>query len=183
MEKTQRRFDYSEFKDSYGAKCTLQKSSSAMEEKIWFGVHDVIPIIMASDAKRLGLNPTEYNGWVPFDIPEEVSLSSRMHLTQDMLHDLMPALTEFVDTGELDGGYDCDWADDYKSFDDDYGMEDFKEMANDIDASVTRIATTLGRIDERKKNLMKDLDKLRSAAFNLKSFIEDDYKGLDKYEN
>lgn len=36
---TQRGFVIAEFQDVYGNKCSLQKSSSAMEDRIWFGVH------------------------------------------------------------------------------------------------------------------------------------------------
>jgi len=54
------------FVDRYGMTCTLQKSSLATEDCVWFGRE-----------------------------PE------RMHLSQDMVRDLLPALQHFVDTGEL----------------------------------------------------------------------------------
>lgn len=38
METTNRGFDIAKFKDSYGVECSLQKSSSATQDKIWLGV-------------------------------------------------------------------------------------------------------------------------------------------------
>jgi hypothetical protein len=99
--KTERGFAISEFTDRYGAKCSLQESSLATENAIWFGVDDANPQIMASDAKRLGI-PTDANsGWIKYEIPKEVSLSTRMHLTQDMVKELLPTLQKFAETGEL----------------------------------------------------------------------------------
>ena len=100
--KTNRGFALIEFMDRYDTPCSLQKSSLAFEEAIWLGVTDVEPKIMASDAIKMGI-PTggQTTGWVPFEIPEEVLLSSRMHLTQEMAAALIPVLQKFVDTGEI----------------------------------------------------------------------------------
>lgn len=50
---------------------------------------------------RMGI-PTPANvGWVPFAIPKEVLLSTRMHLTQDQVRELLPILQYFVEHGEL----------------------------------------------------------------------------------
>lgn len=38
---TQRGFDYKEFEDSKGVKCSIQQSSIATEEAIWFGCDDI----------------------------------------------------------------------------------------------------------------------------------------------
>lgn len=38
---TERGFEYIEFTDKYGAKCSLQKSSSAGEDRIWFGANKI----------------------------------------------------------------------------------------------------------------------------------------------
>jgi len=176
---THRGFDYAEFIDRYDKVCSLQKTSLATQDTIWFGISNVEPIIMAVDAERLGLNPTEHNGWVPFDIPKEVQLSSRMHLSQEMLHELMPALTEFLDTGELEGGYDMDWADGYKSFSDDYQMVDFKAMSKNLLESAKRLKISLERNEERTKKLRNELDKVQLASMNLLSFIDNDFKGDD----
>lgn len=103
--KTQRGFNLNEFSDRYGNKCSIQKSSLATEDAIWFGVDDADPQIMSSDAIRLGLRERTFdendNGWVKFEIPKEVLLSTRMHLTQEMVIELLPLLKKFAETGEL----------------------------------------------------------------------------------
>ena len=86
---TNRGFGIYEFTDRYGNKCSLQKSSLATEQAIWFGVDDVNPQIMGS------------NGWEKFEIPKEVLLNKRMHLTQQQVKDLLPILTKFVEKGEI----------------------------------------------------------------------------------
>jgi len=72
--KTERGFDISEFTDRYGQKCSLQKSSLAFEDCVWLGV--------SVDMKGEKVN-------------------NRMHLTQDMVKDLLPVLEVFANTGEL----------------------------------------------------------------------------------
>lgn len=99
--KTNRGFAICEFTDRYGKKCSVQKSSLATEDAIWLGVDDAEPKIMATDAKRLGIQTDQDCGWVDFDIPEEVLLSTRMHLTQDMVKELLPILQKFAETGDI----------------------------------------------------------------------------------
>ena len=103
IEKTERGFSILKFTDRYGNKCSLQKSSLATEDAIWFGVDDANPQIMASDAHKLGIPTLSNNGWVKFDIPKEVLLSTRMHLTQEQVIELLPILQKFAETGELTG--------------------------------------------------------------------------------
>ena len=92
---TERGFDILEFKDLYNTKCSIQKSSLATEDAIWIGVDDVSPKIMASTVVTGGV------GWLNYEIPNEVLLTSRMHLTQKQVKHLIPILQVFVDTGEL----------------------------------------------------------------------------------
>jgi hypothetical protein len=92
--KTKRGFDITEFTDSYGAKCSLQKSSSAMEDKIWFG------------ANEIGLKHFKaYEGWTDVELThtmeEHYVANNRMHLTRKMVKDLLPYLIRFADTGDL----------------------------------------------------------------------------------
>lgn len=98
---TGRGFEFTEFYDRYNQKCSVQKSSLATEDCIWFGVDDVNPKIMARDAAKCGVQTEEEVGWVTFPIPSEVLLSTRMHLTREQVADLIPILQKFVDTGEL----------------------------------------------------------------------------------
>jgi hypothetical protein len=92
---TQRGFAVAEFTDEYGHKCSIQKSSLVEPQCIWLGVDDPNPQILARDTPQGG------NGWVPFHIPKEVSLTTRMHLSQEQVAALLPLLQRFVETGEL----------------------------------------------------------------------------------
>lgn len=104
MKKTGRGFAIHTFTDHYGKRCSLQKSSLAFEDAIWLGINKVTPIVMASQAKSLGINTEQTTGWIDYPVPESVLLSSRMHLTQERVAELIPMLQHFVDTGELPEG-------------------------------------------------------------------------------
>lgn len=98
---TGRGFGIIKFTDHYDTECSLQKSSLASEDTIWFGVDNPDPKIMASQALSLGVETNKTTGWVPYPIPEEVLLSTRMHLTRKQVKDLLPILKHFVKTGEI----------------------------------------------------------------------------------
>ena len=91
---TERGFSLGEFKDRYGVSCSIQQSSLATENAIWLGVDDPDPKIMGS---KVGKG----RGWVKFDIPEDVLLKTRMHLTEEMAVELIDKLQKWVKTGEL----------------------------------------------------------------------------------
>lgn len=97
MEKnvTNRGFPIIHFTDLYGARCSLQKSSLATEDAIWLGIDDADPKILASRTPQGG------TGWVPYEIPEDVSLTTRMHLTRKQAKKLVKALKVFIKTGDL----------------------------------------------------------------------------------
>jgi hypothetical protein len=99
--KTERGLDIKEFTDIYGHKCSLQESSFTEEHAIWLGVNNTNPQILASDSEKLGIKTEYKDGWIPFPIPEEVSLYSRMHLSQKMVKELLPKLIQFAETGSL----------------------------------------------------------------------------------
>jgi len=99
--KTKRGFEITEFEDTYGAKCSLQMSFSAMENKIWFGVNNADPKIMVSKAKEHGLVPQGENGWMAYPIPDDVLLNTRMHLNREKVAELLPYLIRFLETGSL----------------------------------------------------------------------------------
>lgn len=65
-----------EWLDRYGEKCSIQKSSLAGEDCIWLGCD----------------HETVYQGR---------PCGARMHLTRQMVADLLPLLQHFVETGEL----------------------------------------------------------------------------------
>ncbi len=103
MEKvtTDRGFELIRFKDEYGSLCSLQKSSLATADAVWLGVNDADPKIMVSEAAKFGIRTEETVGWIPYPIPVGISLTTRMHLTQAQVAELLPHLQKFVDTGEI----------------------------------------------------------------------------------
>lgn len=102
-EYTERGFSLGRFNDSYGEKCSLQKSSTAFVDHVWLGIDDPDPQIMASDAIRLGLPVPEgqNTGWVEYSIPSEVLIKTHMHLNQLQAKMVGEALLEFAKTGEV----------------------------------------------------------------------------------
>jgi hypothetical protein len=98
IEKNNRGFGHIQFTDRYGAKCSLQKSSLATEDAIWFGVNDADPQIMASKVMQ---NDEKGVGWVKYPIHPDVVLNTKMHLTQDQVTELLPTLIRFAETGSI----------------------------------------------------------------------------------
>lgn len=99
--KTDRGFPYIETKDMYNAGFSIQESSLATDYAIWLGIDDPDPKIMASDAKKHGIKTDQEYGWIDYHVPEDVLISTRMHLTRSQVADLIPVLQHYVDTGEL----------------------------------------------------------------------------------
>ncbi len=92
-----------EFQDHYDNKCTIQASSLADYAQpgisaIWLGINDADPKVRAIDAARLGLRTNQTVGWVPYPIPPEVSLSTRMHLNREQVAGLIARLQEWLDS-------------------------------------------------------------------------------------
>jgi hypothetical protein len=87
---TPRGFSRIEFTDRYGIQCSLQESSLATEAAIWFGVNNANPQVCIPG-----------KGWTPVPLPEGTVCTDRMHLTQDMVRELLPLLQQFAETGEL----------------------------------------------------------------------------------
>jgi len=98
---TQRGFTLIKFKDHYDHQCSIQQSSLATDDAIWFGVDDADPKIMASQARSFGLATEETVGWVKYPIPECVIMTTRMHLTRDQVVELLPVLQYFVANGTV----------------------------------------------------------------------------------
>ena len=106
---TQRGFGKLEFIDHYGIPCSLQQSSLSVEGgAIWLGTDDPQPKIRIKDAKRQGLNlpiPAEDQGfeerWIPCPLPEDILLSTRMHLSADQVKALVGHLQNWLKTGKF----------------------------------------------------------------------------------
>ena len=91
-----RGFLVAEFTDQNGVKCSLQESSLATEACVWLGCNEI------------GLKKfIPYKGWENVELeqndPHGVThiANTRMHLTQEMVRNLLPALQHFAETGEL----------------------------------------------------------------------------------
>ena len=95
IRKTERGFDFIEFKDSNQEECSLQKSSAASRDLIWFGINNANPKILASRTKEGG------TGWVKYDVPSDVNLNTRMHLDRKQVFKLLPSLLKFVIIGRI----------------------------------------------------------------------------------
>ena len=102
VNKTERGFEKLEFKDAYDISCSLQQSSAASFNALWVGVDDPNPVILVTDAVRLGL-PTfgKTHGWVPYEIPNDVLLHTRMHMNEDQVRGMIAHLQSWLDTGSL----------------------------------------------------------------------------------
>jgi hypothetical protein len=94
-DETNRGFSILSFLDEYDVLCNIQKSSLASNDCIWLGVEDADPKIMASQTPQGG------TGWVKYNIPKEVLLSTRMHLNRKQARELAKLLNKFARTGEL----------------------------------------------------------------------------------
>jgi len=88
--KTERGFALSEFVDRNGEACSLQKSSSAIEDSIWLGITNPDVKICIKGI-----------GWRKVEMPEDALISGRMHLNQEQVAELIPHLQRFVETGEV----------------------------------------------------------------------------------
>ena len=92
---TERGFDLIRFKDLYDSNCNIQHSSLATQDCIWLGIEDADPKIMASKTKKGG------TGWVAYEIPTDVLLTTRMHLNRQQCFKLAKVLIKFALTGKL----------------------------------------------------------------------------------
>ena len=100
-----------DFQDSYGKQCSMQLSSvigdyeDAFERPgtsaVWLGISEVEAQVMARDAASVGINPMTDVGWVPYPIPKEVLVTTRMHLNREQVAGLRDRLTEWLETGHL----------------------------------------------------------------------------------
>lgn len=92
---TNRGFELLQFYDYYDELCDIQRSSLATEDAIWLGIHNPNPRIMASKTPQGGV------GWVEYPVPDDVLISTRMHLTRKQCVDLAYKLLKFGLFNEL----------------------------------------------------------------------------------
>lgn len=95
--KTERGFRYGAFKDRNGVECSIQESSIATEAALWLGCINPNAQVFIPHG-----NPA----WRPFVLPKlpeggDYSFTTRMHLTQEQVRELLPLLQHFAETGRL----------------------------------------------------------------------------------
>jgi len=90
--KNQRDFEYGNFTDLYGEKCSIQKSGLATDDAIWLGIDNPKLIVYENEQK---------GKYLATEMPNNFSVHSRMHLNREQVAELLPILQKFVETGEL----------------------------------------------------------------------------------
>lgn len=106
VELTSRGFEIVKFPDLYNTPCSLQQSSLATLTKpgtsaIWLGTDDALPVVMAKHAAEVGVRTDKTEGWVPYPIPEQVSLSTRAHLSREQVAALVVHLQRWLKSGSF----------------------------------------------------------------------------------
>jgi hypothetical protein len=89
-EKTQRGWNIRGFQDMYGSDCSIQDSSLATDDAIWFGVDDGGHFNMKTPAEQ----------WNP-EVHGRRATGGRMHLSRGQVSALLPLLEHFVKYGML----------------------------------------------------------------------------------
>lgn len=106
---TPRGFTHLRFVDLNESECWVQESSRCLDgheddpgsSALWVGVQDARPLILASKAAEHGVDTRETCGWVPYPVPDDVLLTTRMHLTREQARDLADVLRQWAATGHL----------------------------------------------------------------------------------
>ena len=107
IKKTCRGFDLIEFEDDNGEKCSLQKSSSALEDKIWLGIDqakilEFYPMPRDTNEAWVEITKEEVEEKLKHRPQNEIHYKNqRMYLTRKQVEKLLPHLENFVRTGEL----------------------------------------------------------------------------------
>jgi hypothetical protein len=97
---TERGFGRFDAIDINGDRYSLQESSLATEDAVWLGCDD----FTAFDADRLGTVLRERTPAGDIVVPpgvRAVKVLGRMHLSREMVAEMLPALAHFVETGRL----------------------------------------------------------------------------------
>jgi hypothetical protein len=107
------------FKDAYEHDCTLMASSAIGDYDdsfdrpgssfLWIGLDDAMPKVMARDAASVGISTDETVGWVPYPIPDQVNLWTRMHLNREQVRGLIGRLEQWLEHGDFNSPNDEVW--------------------------------------------------------------------------
>lgn len=82
-----------EIVDTHGRLCSLQKSSA--DDCVWLGINELKPMIRLKHGGELAR-------WVPFDVPPDVFMGARMHLSRSHVREILPYLQRFAETGDVE---------------------------------------------------------------------------------
>ena len=112
--RSNRGFGVVSFTDRSGVECSVQASSAIDfddrrgiglyhpgSSMLYIGPDEANPRIMARDAARLGIETTTDVGWIPYPVPDDVLMTTRMHLTRPQVRALIKRLNMWLKTGEL----------------------------------------------------------------------------------
>jgi hypothetical protein len=94
MKTNNRGFQYIQFEDCYGLKCSIQESSCT-ENRLWVGIDNAEPKIMASKAKEHNIETKETTGWIAYPIPSDVLLSTRMLIDKKLAEKIVKILQDW----------------------------------------------------------------------------------------
>lgn len=131
IQKTNRRFNFTEFNDLNHDKCSLQISSLATEDAIWFGIDNPKLVVFENDKK---------GAYIEAEMPSNFNVHSRMHLSRKQVSDLLPLLSNFSENGTF--------------YDD---MSNSSEQIDSIIKKLTSIQLNLACIDEINPSLFNDV--------------------------
>lgn len=84
--------------DEEGWYIPLQPPGSAF---LRLGIDGAPARILCSDAESLGVEKKSDSGWQEYPLPEEVLLTSRMHLSRDDVAHLVNILQHWLENGHL----------------------------------------------------------------------------------
>lgn len=107
IENNSRGFNIIKFTDNNGESCSLQKSSSALEDKIWLGIDNAkikefYPMPRDTNESWFDLSESYVEERLKHRPQNEIHFKNqRMHLTRKQVKELLPYLQTFVKTGEL----------------------------------------------------------------------------------
>ena len=106
IEETRRGFKLGTFKDTKGVECSIQKSSLASKQAIWFGVNEVDPRILKEGVwepvTTASYQPTDIHGnlivgeLTPVTELHQVLYEDRMHISQDHANTLLEIFNKFL---------------------------------------------------------------------------------------
>lgn len=95
---TQRGFAKIEFTDLYGVASKVQKSSLATQDAIWIGAEDIGLKVFIKGKGWRDVSTEKLRELLGVD---EVMVNNTIHLSQEMVSDLIPVLQKFSDEGEI----------------------------------------------------------------------------------